>query len=115
MTGIVIYHEPDQIGGITLGEVQNDALYVHVDKADKGITGIFPKLTNAYARQFSGKIRYINREEDMGNPGLRRSKQSYQPIALLRKYFIELELQCVSSTKNAYSSMIPIYTVNANQ
>ena len=93
MTGIAIYHEPDQIGGITLGEVQNDTLYVHVEKADKGITGIFPKLTNSYARQFAGKIRYINREEDMGNPGLRRSKQSYQPIALLRKYFIELDLQ----------------------
>lgn len=91
MTGIALYHDPDRIGGITLGEVQGDTLYVHVEKADKGITGIFPKLTNSYASRFSGKIRYINREEDMGNPGLRRSKQSYQPLCLLRKYFIELE------------------------
>jgi hypothetical protein len=93
MTGIVLYHEPGQIGGITLGEIQGDTLFVHVEKADKGITGIFPKLTNSYARQFADKVRYINREEDMGNPGLRRSKQSYQPIALLRKYFVELELE----------------------
>ena len=63
------------------------------DTTDKNVTGIFPKLTNSYARELADKVRYINREEDMGNPGLRRSKQSYQPIGLLRKYFVELELQ----------------------
>ena len=93
MSGIILSHEPGKIGGITLGEILGDTLFVHVEKADKNVTGIFPKLTNSYARQFSGKVRYINREEDMGNPGLRRSKQSYQPIGLLRKYFIELELE----------------------
>ena len=63
------------------------------DTTDKNVTGIFPKLTNSYARELADKVRYINREEDMGNPGLRRSQQSYQPIGLLRKYFVELELQ----------------------
>ena len=57
------------------------------------VSGIFSNLTNSYAREFADKVRYINREEDMGNPGLRRSQQSYQPIGLLRKYFVELELQ----------------------
>ena len=64
-----------------------------MEKADKNVTGFFPKLTNSYARQFSGKVRYINRKEEMDTPGLCRSKQSYQPIGLLRKYFIELELE----------------------
>lgn len=90
MTGMILYYEPGKIGGITLGEIRQDTLYVHVEKADKNVTGIYPALTNSYARIFADRVTCINREEDMGNPGLRRSKQSYQPIALLRKYIVEL-------------------------
>jgi len=35
-------------------------------------------------------VRFVNREEDDGNEGLRRSKQSYHPVRLLQKYYAEI-------------------------
>ena len=36
-----------------------------------------------YVRQTHPQIQYLNREDDMGVPGLRRSKLSYYPDHLL--------------------------------
>ena len=43
-------------------------------------------LVNEYAKCFvTPDVRYINREEDVGDEGMRRSKESYHPVRLLEK------------------------------
>ena len=82
-----------KIAGISLGEIVRDTLFIHIEKADVSYSGIYQKLVNSFAREYvTDKVRYINREEDVGDPGLRKSKLSYRPVKLLEKYTVKVKL-----------------------
>ena len=69
------------------GEVNNDVLFVHIEKADMQYKGAYQVINNEFAKHFaSDGVEYINREEDDGDEGLRFSKLSYHPYEILEKY-----------------------------
>ena len=81
-----------EIAGLTVGETVGDTLYVHVEKGDTAYAGVYPKLATAYAASVTDPaVLYINREEDMGDAGLRRAKQSWHPIRTVPKYTVEIK------------------------
>lgn len=80
-----------KIVGLSIGERFLDTLYVHVERADRNYLGSYQVLVQEFARYYADEtIQYINREEDDGQEGLRRSKQSYHPCELLQKYAVEI-------------------------
>lgn len=70
-------------------EILGDTMYVHAEKADTRYPGAYQTVARAMAGLAAerGAI-YLNREEDLGDPGLRRAKQGYRPVALLKKYTV---------------------------
>ena len=84
--------------GISVGEIVNDTLIIHVEKADTAFEGVYPMLTNCFAREFADteRCRFINREEDCGEAGLRTSKKSYHPIEMIRKYAVVIKKESCS-------------------
>lgn len=79
------------IVGFTLNEIIGDTLYAHIEKADRRCKGAYQALMQQNAAYYAALgAQYINREEDMGDPGLRASKRSYHPHALLKKYTVAL-------------------------
>lgn len=79
----------DEIVGFSLGEYLGDTLFVHIEKANTAFNGVYPMLVREFARMGTDLgLRYINREEDDGHPGLRRSKRSYHPTAWLSKLLL---------------------------
>lgn len=70
---------------ISIDEV-NRVAHVHFEKADTKFEGVFPAIINLTAQQFLSGVEYINRQEDMGIEGLRKSKLSYNPVQILNKY-----------------------------
>lgn len=63
--------------------VTNDTFDTCVEKADRNISGAFNIINQQMAQHLPPQFRYINREEDMGLEGLRKSKTSYHPDRLL--------------------------------
>ena len=59
------------------------------EKAEGSINGAYPMVCREFVRLLMAKhpeLEYINREDDMGFETLRRSKQSYKPEYMLKKY-----------------------------
>ena len=84
----------DEAVGISVGEQVGDTLIIHTEKANTAFEGCYPMLTNCFARRFAEgnpSCKFINREEDCGDEGLRRAKLSYHPVEILEKYAVVIE------------------------
>lgn len=78
-----------KVAAFTIGEgLNNDTFCVHIEKADTQYSGIYAGINNSFARAAAAGYKYINREEDLGIEGLRKSKRSYHPAFLLKKYTV---------------------------
>ncbi len=65
-----------------------EEVIIHVEKANTDIRGLYPFLSQLVLQEFYPKAKIVNREEDLGIEGLRKSKLSYEPIRLEDKYTI---------------------------
>lgn len=82
-----------KIIGYSVGEIIGDTLFCHIEKADFSYHGAYQMLTNQFLRMYASddEIKFVNREEDCGDEGLRKSKLSYHPIELLEKHTVSIK------------------------
>lgn len=78
-----------EVAAYTIGDIKNDTLFIHVEKALRKFLGSYEMINWLFAKEMCDKnpnIRFINREDDSGDPGLRFAKESYHPAEILKKY-----------------------------
>ena len=79
----------------TMGKsLGGDTYDVFFEKAYADVQGAYPMINREFARwvrERHPEIVYMNREDDMGEENLRKSKLSYHPDLLLEKYIAELK------------------------
>lgn len=86
--GILRRHE--DIVAFTMGEPLNSNTFlVHFEKAFPEVQGAYPMINQQFVQHATEGFEYINREDDMGDLGLRKAKLSYYPEILLKKYVAE--------------------------
>lgn len=79
----------DKLVAFTFGCPINQCTFdVCVEKADVNYEGAFTIINQEFVKHLPEQYYYINREEDMGDEGLRRAKLSYKPDILLEKNVI---------------------------
>lgn len=76
-----------RVVALAIGEPLNsDTFVVHYEKAFADVQGAYPMINQQFAEHAAEGFTYIDREEDTGDPGLRKAKLSYQPCRLAEKY-----------------------------
>lgn len=68
------------------GRLNKNTVTVHVEKANTNFRGLYQAINQEFCKSIGGFAKYVNREEDMGIPNLRKAKLSYKPIKLIEKH-----------------------------
>lgn len=93
LEGMVLV-ENDRPIAMTMGSrLCRNTFDIHFEKAVAGYDGAYAAINQAFARYLQEKypeVEYLNREDDMGIPGLRKAKLSYHPDHLVEKYWARL-------------------------
>ena len=85
-----IFYVNEEPVAYTLGEelAQGRMFVIHFEKAvlKKEYAGIYQYVNQAFTAFLPDKYELINREQDLGDPGLRQAKESYRPVDFVKKY-----------------------------
>jgi hypothetical protein len=81
-----------KVEAFTLGDPLNyETIVIHIEKANPAYEGLYPTITQAFLKHQGSEYTYVNREQDLGEEGLRKAKESYFPHHMVDKYTITLE------------------------
>ena len=78
-----------KLEAFTMGELINSNMaLIHIEKANPNIRGLYPYINQQFILNEFKNVEFVNREEDLGIPGLRKAKLSYHPIKFVEKYTV---------------------------
>jgi hypothetical protein len=81
----------EKVEAFTFGELLNaQTAAVHIEKANPEIPGLYAMINRQFCQKYWSGVPFINREQDLGEEGLRKAKLSYHPARLVEKYRVEL-------------------------
>jgi hypothetical protein len=83
-----VYYVGGAPAGWCLGEPLSKArmFAVHFEKGIEDYKGIYQFINQAFAQALPSYFKHINREQDLGDEGLRQAKMTYRPCSFVNKY-----------------------------
>lgn len=90
LKSIAIYVDGELVG-FSVGEKVNDKMAViHVERGEINYKGVYAFLNRRFLIESFADTEFVNRQEDTGNEGLRKAKQSYHPVKMVKKYLVKV-------------------------
>ena len=81
----------EEVLAVTIGSrLSEDTFDIHFEKALDRPDSAYPAINRDFARYLRDKypeLRWLNREDDLGLPGLRKAKLSYNPDHMVEKFW----------------------------
>ncbi|MFW6180690.1 MAG: DUF2156 domain-containing protein [Spirochaetota bacterium] len=83
-----IYYVSGEPAAYSMGEELGGGrmFAVHFEKALGRYRGLYQFINQSFASLLPARYALINREQDLGDPGLRKAKMSYRPAGFVKKY-----------------------------
>ena len=66
--------------------LNGDTFLVHIEKAFSDVNGAYPIINREFVKHNCTNYKFVDREDDAADEGLRRAKLSYQPYEIIKKY-----------------------------
>ena len=80
-----------KVQALTVGERLNKkTAVVHFEKANPSIRGLYQFVNQQFCERSLKDFEFVNREQDVGEPGLRRAKEGYRPHHFVEKHIMLL-------------------------
>ncbi len=77
-----------KIVAFSMGDRLDDNTYlVHIEKAFADIQGAYPMINKHFVINNASGYKFVDREDDTGDEGLRKAKLSYRPHIIAEKYY----------------------------
>lgn len=103
---------PYRIGGIDIDgrlaavsigsfNARENMAVISVEKADETYPGLYQVINQQFLLHAFPRAGLVNREDDMGIPGLRKAKESYHPVGYARKYLVQQNSERESAESSA--------------
>jgi hypothetical protein len=90
VTGGAVYVD-GKLEAFTLAESLNkDTAVIHFEKANPEIEGPYQIINQWFCQKALKDFKFVNREQDLGIPGLRKAKQSYYPHHMVKKHIARI-------------------------
>ncbi|MDR0376484.1 MAG: phosphatidylglycerol lysyltransferase domain-containing protein [Spirochaetaceae bacterium] len=87
MQGVIYYVEGNPAGWCLGESLAGGRMFaIHFEKAIDEYKGIYQFINQAFAARLPEYYLHINREQDLGDEGLRQAKMTYRPAGFVRKY-----------------------------
>ena len=81
-----------KMAAYTIAEpLSEDILVIHFEKGNVDFKGVYQALNQMFLEYFGQNFKIVNREQDLGDSGLRKAKLSYNPSEFLKKYRVNLK------------------------
>jgi hypothetical protein len=78
-----------KIQALTIGEgLDQRTSVVHFEKANPAIRGLYQFINQEFCRNLLNGREFVNREQDVGEAGLRRAKEGYHPHHFVEKHIL---------------------------
>lgn len=75
----------------TIAEIMPDnTIVIHFEKGCPDFKGSYQAINQMFLANAPGDCLFVNREQDLGDEGLRKAKRSYHPVDFIKKYGMPL-------------------------
>jgi uncharacterized protein len=85
LTGGALLVEEEMVSYTIAEPLSGESIVIHFEKGNPEYKGSYQAINQMFLSQLKGQYKWVNREQDIDDPGLRKAKLSYHPVDFIRK------------------------------
>ncbi len=91
LTGGALLIGKEMVAYTIAEQLSQNTMVIHFEKGNPDYKGAYQAINQMFLEHSGEPFDFVNREQDLGDEGLRKAKLSYHPVNFVKKYRVILE------------------------